>query len=575
MNRENIKIKLRKAVVLLFAVSNSLFLLASCMSNGSSPLVVGKPVANVTPFSQWAWSKTSSRSNEGDKGAWLGIFNEAAPNDMSSVSKLEDELGGKKFAVVMWFNDFSKGFPTAEAENVWKSGALPDITWEPWLWNDKNKIHLADINDGSYDQYIFNWGKEAAEFGKPVMVRWGHEFNGNWYPWAIAENGNSPSAYIKAYQRVHDLVEKAGAKNVIWVWCPNNNSVPAEAWNNPILAYPGDQYVDMVGLDGYDFDGTSSFSDLFSSIYSKILTSIKKPMFIAEMATGRKGAEKAKWIQDMDKSLRGNLAGIKGFVWFNINKERDWRFDQSVASTQAAREAFSTPFYHSNPESVLKLNQVFLSDYSSLKSQIAKVSETHSNKEYTAPMAANSGNAQITWTNVPSITVQDSNHGIEGTIQVMWSVNKVYIHADIKDAYPLTNSQKDGNIWNGDCLEFLISTDPKADPNRQYYTPTDWQLGFAPTQTSEIKTWEWSKLKSAVPGAEGKAVKTDSGYQIDVSFPWTSLGNFTPAGNEKLGFDLAIDNAGASGTRNAQWIWSGGTNFYVDPSQWGTLVLKK
>ncbi len=527
--------------------------LASCASGGSS-----FPGMN---------------SGEVKNGAWLGIFNESAPQDMASVSQLETQLGGKKFAVVMWFNDFSKGFPTTEAENVWKSGALPDITWEPWLWNDKTKIHLADITNGTYDQYILAWGKQAAQFGKPVMVRWGHEFNGNWYPWAVSQNGNNPQEYIKAYRHVHDLVEQAGAHNVLWVWCPNNNSVPAEAWNDPLLAYPGDQYVDMVGIDGYDFDGNASFSDLFSSMYSKLLVALKKPLYIGEMATGREGSAKAQWLQAMDKSLRSEFPGIKGFVWFDIKKERDWRLEQSEESLQAAQAMFSQPYYLSERSSVFQLNQRFMADYDHLKTQLVGTAVNLPKNSYTANFTSSETLDQQVWTSVPSITIQDSQHGLQGTVQIQWNKTRVFIHANISDAYPLMNMQKAGDIWNGDCLEFLISTNPKADPKRQYYSTTDWQVGLAPQAKTEILSWEWSKLKTEVPGVQGHATRTATGYELNVSFPWSSLGGFVPQEKETLGFDLAVDNAGSSGTRESQWIWSGKSNFYVDPSQWGTIEL--
>jgi len=140
----------------------------------------------------------------------------------------------------------------------------------------------------------------------------------------------------------------------------------------------------------------------------------------------------------------------------------------------------------------------------------------------------------------------------------------------------LTNAQKNDAIWNGDCLEICVSTDPKADPARPRFGGTDWQLGFAPQDTAKslpARSWEWSKLRSSVPGAELISQPAEGGYALEASFPWASLNGFKPEAGMVLGFDLAVDDAGATGARTYQWIWNGSNQFYNSPAQWGTLTL--
>jgi hypothetical protein len=129
----------------------------------------------------------------------------AIPGDVKS-------LYGVTPASVMWFDSWASGqaFPVDAAKTLWRHGIMPHYTWEPWNTalspTDPGQIHLADIIDGSWDGYIKARAAEFASVRLPILVRWGHEFNGNWYPWGIANNNDDPSLYVQAYRHVHDLV---------------------------------------------------------------------------------------------------------------------------------------------------------------------------------------------------------------------------------------------------------------------------------------------------------------------------------------------------------------------------------
>ena len=105
---------------------------------------------------------------DGNDGAWIGLFTEKGPEDMAETLALRQSLG-RGFASLMWFTDFAHPFPAAAAGNAWAAGSVPNVTWEPWFWSDNEKIHLADINAGTWDGYISEWGAAAAKFGKPLL----------------------------------------------------------------------------------------------------------------------------------------------------------------------------------------------------------------------------------------------------------------------------------------------------------------------------------------------------------------------------------------------------------------------
>jgi hypothetical protein len=182
------------------------------------------------------------------------------------------------------------------------------------------------------------------------MVRWGHEFNGNWYPWGIVNNNSDPSLYVRAYRRVHDLVVAAGATNVQWVWCFNNGSTPDAAYNDPARSYPGDEYVDWVAIDGYNWglapswdpagNYWTSFDTMFASAYGKARAiAPKRPVMIAETASSEDGGNKSQWISDMSASLlSGRYPDLKSVLYFDQDKEERW----SGTSSSSAQTAFRT-----------------------------------------------------------------------------------------------------------------------------------------------------------------------------------------------------------------------------------------
>jgi beta-mannanase len=141
------------------------------------------------------------------------------------------------------------------------------------------------------------------------------------------------------WRHVHDVVAAAGATNVRWVWSPNvafNGSAPLA----PL--YPGDAYVDRVGVDGYNW-GTSdaahtwqSFAGVFDTTLAQIAALTSRPLMLCEVASTESGGDKAAWITDFFATL-AHRTDIAAFVWFDANKETDWRLD----SSPRAREAFA------------------------------------------------------------------------------------------------------------------------------------------------------------------------------------------------------------------------------------------
>lgn len=278
-------------------------------------------------------------------GNYAGCAIGAFVNGLNNLPSFQASIG-KSLAVVLWYVSWPDAFPAAEADAVYANGSVPLITWEPWITHPSGTLEA--IASGSYESYVRDFFLAAKSWGKPLFLRFAHEMNGNWYPWDGEHNGKAsgPAKYKSAWQYIYNVKRLVGADNVFLIWCPNNASLPADQWNDLSAYYPGDQYVDWVGLDGYNwgYGGWQSFDAIFGGAYQALTALTAKPLIIGEFASAEPGGDKAAWIGDAFQKIGSTYTRVKLFCWFNINKERDWR----VASSPSAEAAFRNSLQNSS-----------------------------------------------------------------------------------------------------------------------------------------------------------------------------------------------------------------------------------
>jgi len=273
-------------------------------------------------------------------GCYIGAYVNGLSNTLSFESMI-----GKNLAVNSMYYSWNDNFPTSDCNTAYNYGAVPLLTWEPFL-NTTNTLEA--ISNGDYDSYITKFAQDAKASGKLIYLRFGHEMNSDWYPWTGYGNGGSsgPAKYIAAWKHIHGIFTSVGATNVKWVWCPNHLSFPNVSWNEPADYYPGSAYVDWIGVDGYNWGSEiwRTFDEVYSSYYSTF-SSYGKPMMIAEFASAEDGGNKAAWITDAFSKIKNNYPKFKIFIWFNVNKERDWRIESSASSLASFKNAISDPYF--------------------------------------------------------------------------------------------------------------------------------------------------------------------------------------------------------------------------------------
>jgi Glycosyl hydrolase family 26 len=169
------------------------------------------------------------------------------------------------------------------------------------------------------------------------MLRFAPEMNGNWDPWDEGTNGNTSGQYVQAWRHVHDLFVADGAADVQWVWSPNTDY----SGSTPLIElYPGNAYVDYIGIDGYNWGTSQSWSawqtpeQVFNPTIADIRSFTHERILLTEVSSAEEGGSKARWITRFFAWLEATPAVI-GFVWFEFRKEADWLVQSSSASKAA------------------------------------------------------------------------------------------------------------------------------------------------------------------------------------------------------------------------------------------------
>jgi hypothetical protein len=283
-----------------------------------------------------------------------GAYITGAPWTPSNIDSFTS-LTGQTPKVIHWFESWSDtGFYKANYDAVYARGAVPMMTWQPWNHrnspSNQSEYQLRDIVAGNYDSYIRTFAGEARSYGKIIYIRPMQEMNSDWFPWGVCTNGNTASEYVPAYRRIVDIFRQEGATNVKFVWTPN---VQTNCSNYAAL-YPGDSYVDWVGLDGYNWGSSQSWStwqsptQLYKASYDELMSvAPNKPAMIAEYGCAEQGGSKAAWVRNLYlDAVPQSMPSIKLImVYHEVWSGVDWRVNSSSTSLAAYQEVTGNARY--------------------------------------------------------------------------------------------------------------------------------------------------------------------------------------------------------------------------------------
>lgn len=268
-----------------------------------------------------------------------------------------------------WFDGQSRAFPTESANWIRARGSIPYIrlvtTSQPIrpATGADPVFSLQNIINGQFDADFRTWAQGAVAYGGPVMLEWGTEANGDWFNWNGRWNGggttngfgdpnvaDGPERFVAAYKHMVQVMRDAGAKNVSWVWHVNWAGEPGDAWNAIKNYYPGDKYVDLVGISAYGpLRPTQGYSGSFrgemDSAYAQVeAVAPEKPVIVAEFGAAANNPNLSQTdfarsaLDDLFAKRWGNMVG---FSWWNEHWQNgsDPSWDYTVDTTMRLQDS--------------------------------------------------------------------------------------------------------------------------------------------------------------------------------------------------------------------------------------------
>ncbi len=292
-----------------------------------------------------------------------------------------EQMTGRHLAVVAFGNFWGDGhFPAKTVRIVSNYGAIPLLFWSPW---DKpyeegkgpDRFSLHDILAGKWDGYIDAWARGARDYGRPLLVTWGLEMNGTWFPWSGCYYGQGqvigardgarlyqgPETFKRAYRYVVDRVRMHKVTNVLWGFHANNYSSPRAAWNTMANYYPGSSYVDWLGLSVYGkmnkSEGWADFAPMMDEPYQEIAKLDEhKPIFLAEWGVGEfPPGDKAGFITTAFNRIPVHYPRVRLAVYWHERWENadgsfsNLRVNSSPEALEAYRQGVAAPFWIDQP----------------------------------------------------------------------------------------------------------------------------------------------------------------------------------------------------------------------------------
>ncbi len=263
---------------------------------------------------------------------YLGIYVPPSPESYTGVSAFTTATGVRPALVLYysgWMEQFQSGFAAAAARHH----AVPLIQIDP------SGVSLRAIASGQYDAYLRSYAAAVREFGGRVVLSFGHEMNGHWYSWGYTHT--QAATFVAAWRHIVTVFRRAGADNVTWLWTVNiidaKGGIPS-----PAAWWPGSSYVTWVGIDGYYHKSSWKFDPLFGPTIKAVRALTIAPILISETGAPAADAQPAK-IADLFAGVRAY--GLLGFVWFDVNKYRDWRISSpaAIAAYRHGAQSYSEP----------------------------------------------------------------------------------------------------------------------------------------------------------------------------------------------------------------------------------------
>lgn len=281
-----------------------------------------------------------------------------------TIPALEEKLD-YTFPVVLSYVHSVEDFPLEFMNINWQKGRIVELTYQLTENNNEDMLGHSpalDLYRGINEETVRNFARQAKEFGHPFLFRFCNEMNSDWTSYGGVVNMADPDVFVQNWRTVYRIFEEEGVNNCIWIYNPNDRNAPPNRWNDSVTYYPGNEYVQMIGVTGYN-NGTyytqwaeewREFDEIYDHIqnlYQEVYGAF--PWIITEFSSSSVGGDKAAWIENMFEHIN-KYPNIKIAVWFssadwdsNGNVARPYWLDETPRTTEAFRKGLEAYKGHS------------------------------------------------------------------------------------------------------------------------------------------------------------------------------------------------------------------------------------
>ncbi|RLI60143.1 MAG: hypothetical protein DRO93_07490 [Candidatus Thorarchaeota archaeon] len=276
---------------------------------------IDDPVFTTTPV----WKQTDSGyvlDVPPDGEIYLAAFpdfGDTEDNVTTAAMQEFETLSGRPITYAYFSDNWrtNVSFPRDAVETIASYGRVPFIRMMPrsvfWEEGPDPLYSLQAIIDGEYDTNLTRWAIDANNTGIPLIIEFGTEVNGEWFSWNGRWNGggntteygdptypDGPERFRDAYRHIVDLFRDLNVQNITWVFHVDDESLPEEDWNSMAMYYPGDEYVDWIGISVYGpltwEDEWTPFETLMDIAYPALCNiSSSKPLALLEFGADENG----------------------------------------------------------------------------------------------------------------------------------------------------------------------------------------------------------------------------------------------------------------------------------------------
>jgi mannan endo-1,4-beta-mannosidase len=273
--------------------------------------------------------------------SYLGVFEAGSPPGYGPIADFA-AAAGRKPSMAGYWSGWAEPFDSAWAQELHKNGVIPFIQIDP------TDASVASIASGAYDEYLDLYADAVRSFGHAVVIGFGQEMNAPGYSWGYGQV--PPRTFVAAWQHLVTLFRQQGADNVTWLWtiqADRPGTGPIHSW------WPGAQFVNWVGIDGFYYKPSDTFSSVFAHTISQVRSLTSKPILLAETAVGPRADQFIK-IHDLFRGMTAERT--LGLVWFDIDQSgglfhQDWRIEDSPLAAIAFRAAVRDYLVPASPSS--------------------------------------------------------------------------------------------------------------------------------------------------------------------------------------------------------------------------------